>query len=154
MGRHTAHQRYPSEVVIRYTFHPLCGVCCPVIRLHFVHEEACYVVRRANGMPLSVPVWMTQPEAAQIKIVCEPRLPVSALLDLRRLTTTCLSSFASSESKGGHDEAASDTATATVRRQQTISSTATTAGSAAASWPTSDAVDGSSSSVDQRGGGK
>jgi hypothetical protein len=32
-GRHTAHQNHPSEVVVRYRFHALCGGCFPVIRL-------------------------------------------------------------------------------------------------------------------------
>src|SRR5262249_12624322 len=99
-GRHTAHQHYPSEVTIRYRFHPLRGSCFPVIRLHYVYEEPCYVVRRPNGSPLSFPVWMTESRAAQIEIVCEPRLTLSTLLDLRHLVTLYLSSLGSADSEG------------------------------------------------------
>ena len=37
------------------------------------------MVRRPNGLPLSFPVWMTELRAAQIEIVCEPRLTLSTL---------------------------------------------------------------------------
>ena len=74
-----------------------------MIRLHYVHEEPCYVVRRPNGLPLSFPVWMTESRAAQIEIVCEPRLTLSTLLDLRHLVTLYLSSLGSADSEGSHN---------------------------------------------------
>lgn len=42
---------------------------------------------------MSVPVWMTEPAAALKDLVAQACLPVDALLELRRLTTTCLSSL-------------------------------------------------------------
>jgi hypothetical protein len=96
----------PSEATIRYRFHPLRGSSLPVIRRHFVHEEPCYVVRRPNGLPLSVPVWMSQLTAGTIEIVREPRLALSALLELRRLATTYLSSLTFTDAEGSHDAAA------------------------------------------------
>ena len=63
-----------------------------MVRLYELHDEAYYVVRRADGRPLAVPVWMTRPEAAYAKMVSAARLPVRVLLELRRVTVTCLSS--------------------------------------------------------------
>ena len=74
-----------------------------MVRLYYVHDEACYIVRRANGTPLSFPVWMTQPAAARAEIMHEPCLPIEALIGLRRLITICLSSLAPSEPDGGDE---------------------------------------------------
>jgi hypothetical protein len=43
------HQHRPSEITIQYRFHPLYGQSFQTVRLYHVHEEACYVVRRAHG---------------------------------------------------------------------------------------------------------
>lgn len=40
-----------------------------MIREYELHDEAYYVVRRADGRPVAVPAWMTCPEAAHAKIV-------------------------------------------------------------------------------------
>ena len=53
------------------------------MRLHYVHDEACYVVRRPNGITLSVPAWMAEPATAEIRIVAVPRLPLDTLVELR-----------------------------------------------------------------------
>jgi hypothetical protein len=55
-------KRVRFGTVMRQGCHPFCGERFPVIRLFYVHDEPCYIVRRANGMPVSFPVWMTQPE--------------------------------------------------------------------------------------------
>ena len=153
-GRHTAHQHYPSEVTIRYRFHPLRGSCFPVIRLHHVHEEPCYVVRRPNGLPLSFPMWMTELTVAQIEIAREPRLDLSTLLDLRHLVTLYLSSLGSADSEGSHDAAARSKTAATIRGQQFRLRTATSEGSSTASSPRTDAVDNSAGERDGCGGGR
>ena len=114
-GRHSAQQHSPTEVVVTYRFHPFCGERFPVVRRFYVHDEPCYIVRRANGMPISFPVWMTQPAAAQAAIVGEAQLPLAVLLELYRLTASCLSLLASDESEGDHDAAGSNTAARTVR---------------------------------------
>jgi hypothetical protein len=103
-------------------------VYLPVIRVHYVNQEACYVARRPNGMPLSVPVWMTHLSAAEIEIAAEPRLPLAALLELRRLTTTCLSLLASKPTEEGHDVATSGATTRVVRRGRSESCAATAGG--------------------------
>ena len=126
----------------------------PVIRLHYVHQEACYVVRRVNGMPLSVPVWMTNSDAARIEIIREPRLPLTALIELRRLTTTCLSLIASSVPEGGSDVAANEATKRIVRGQEVISGTATSTDSAAGSQTVAGALDGGIGQVNSCGGGK
>src|SRR5205807_4362284 len=115
--RHTAHQQRPLEVTIYYRHHPLRTQTLPVVRSYDVHDEACYVVRRADGTPLAVPVWMTRPEAAYAKIVSVARLPVRVLLELRRFTVTCLSSSVHNVPEEDHDAAVpSKTPTTDVRR--------------------------------------
>ncbi len=76
------------------------------MRLHQVHDEACYIVHRPNGLPLSFPVGMTYPDAEHIDIRIEPRLPLNTLLNLRQLVTSRLSSLDSetTETEGDHDE--------------------------------------------------
>ena len=154
-GRYTAHQHYPSEVTIRYRFHPLRGSCFPVIRLHYVYEEPCYVVRRPNGLPLSFPVWMTELRAAQIEIVCQPRLTLSTLLDLRRLVTLYLSSLGSTDSEGSHDVAGRIKAGTTIRGEQIRPRTTTTSpGGSTSGNRRTGAVDKSTGKGDRSGGGQ
>jgi len=105
--------------MVRYRFHALRGGSFPVIRLHYVHEEACYIIRRPDGRPLSLPVWMTQPQAATAEIVTRARLSRAALLEIRRLTTAYLSSLASQDSEGGQDGTTMGNAGTPIRRQQT-----------------------------------
>ena len=91
-----------------------------MVRLYYVHDETHYVVRRADGTPLSVPAWMTRPEAAYIEIVPAARLPVRVLIELRRFIVTCLSSPVHDAREGDHDATAtSDTPTTTLRRENT-----------------------------------
>jgi hypothetical protein len=64
----------------------------PVIRQYDFHDEVHYVVRLADGRPLAVPAWMTQPEAPGTRIVSAARLPLRVLLELCRVTEASLSS--------------------------------------------------------------
>ena len=77
-----------------------------MVRLYELHDEAYYVVRRADGRPLAVPVWMTRPEAAHAKMVSTARLPLRVLLELRRVSVTCLSSRVHNVPEEDHDAAA------------------------------------------------
>jgi hypothetical protein len=54
-----------------------------VIRLYELDDGPYYVVRRADGRPLAVPVWMTRPEAGNAKVVSVARLPLRLLIELR-----------------------------------------------------------------------
>lgn len=72
-------------------------------------------MRKENDGPLSLPVWMTELSAAEPKMVVEPRLSVAALLELRRWTTSYLSSLVSQVLKGACDAATSDTTKVLVR---------------------------------------
>jgi hypothetical protein len=81
-----------------------------------LHDEVYYVLRRADGSPLAVPAWMTCPEAAHAKIVSVARLPARVLLELHRVTATCLSSRAHNVHEEDHDAAdPRNTPTATLR---------------------------------------
>ena len=50
---------------------------------------------------------MTEPAAALVKIIHRPRLPLAALLALRRLIANCLSSTDSGKPEGEHNAAPS-----------------------------------------------
>src|ERR1039458_5027391 len=101
--RHTAHQQRPAEVTIYYRYHPLRTQTLPVVRLYDFHDEGYYVVRRADRTPLPGPARRTRPEAAHAKIVSVARLPVRVLLELRRVTVTCLSSSAHNVHEEDHE---------------------------------------------------
>jgi len=49
----------------------------PVIRRYDLHDDAYYVLRRADSRPLAVPAWMTRPEAAYAEIIPTAHLEVS-----------------------------------------------------------------------------
>ena len=88
-----------------------------MVRLYELHDEAYYVVRRADGRPLAVPVWMTRPEAAYARVVSAARLPLRVLLELRRVSVTCLSLLVHNVPEEDQDAAApSQTPTTPVRR--------------------------------------
>src|SRR6516162_886910 len=117
---HTAHQHRPAEITIYYRFHPLRAQSLPVVRLYELHDEFYYVVRRADGRPLAVPVWMTHPEAAHATIVSRTaHLPLRVLLELRRISVTALSSSVHNVREEDHDAAAptGQTPTTTFRRR-------------------------------------
>jgi hypothetical protein len=89
----------------------------PVVRRYETQDEAHNVVRLADGRPLAVPVWMTRPEAADAKMVSAARLPVRVLLELRRVSVTCLSSSCvHNVAEEDHDAAVSSKTPATTVR--------------------------------------
>ena len=88
-----------------------------MIRRHQFRNEVCYVVRRPNGVTVSVPAWMTQPQAATVEIVPHARSALDPLLELRRLTTIYLSSLASRTHEGGPNVGRRGKATASIRRK-------------------------------------
>src|SRR6516225_7107286 len=119
---HTAHQHRPAEITIYYRFHPLRTHSLPVVRFYERHDESYCVVRRADGRPLAVPVWMTRPEAAHAKVISTgARVPLHVLLEPRRISVTGLSSPVHNVREEDHDGAAppSQTPTTTVRRRST-----------------------------------
>jgi hypothetical protein len=116
-------------------------------------DEIYYVVRRADGMPLAVPAWMTRPEAAYAKIVSVARLPIRVLLELRHVTMTCLSSGAHNVHEEDHDAAdpskmPTTTLRGTARRSRDTAST----GRATAATPGAGAVDAGTGQDDPQGG--
>ena len=151
--RHTAHQQRPAEVTVYYRFHPLRTHSLPVIRLYDLHDEAYYVVRRADGRPLAVPVWMTRPEAAYAEMVPVARLPVRVLLELRRMTVTCVSSRVHNAHEEEPDAAApSETPTTTLRRTSRGPRRPTPTERARAAAPRAGAMDAGAGQDDPRGG--
>src|ERR1035441_3183183 len=148
--RHTAHQQRPAEVTIYYRYHPLRTQNLPVVRLYDFHDEVYYVVRRADGTPLAVPAWI---EAAHAKIVSAARLPIRVLLELSRVTVTCLSARAHNVHEEAHDAATpskmpTTTLRGTARRSRDTAST----GRATAATPGAGAVDVGAGQDDPRGG--
>ncbi len=125
-----------------------------MVRRYELQDEAYYVVRRADGRPLAVPVWMTRPEAADAKMVSAARLPVRVLLELCRVSVTCISSSrVHNVPEEDHDAAASSkTPTTTVRRSSRRFRRTTPIGRARAATPGAGAVDADTSQDDPRGG--
>ena len=124
-----------------------------MIRLYELEDESYYVVRRVDGTPLAVPAWMTRPEAAHAKVVSTARLPVRVLLELRRLTVTCLFSPVQNVKEGDHDATAtSRTPKTTLRRSSRRSDSATSTGRATAVAPGDGAVDAGADQNESRGG--
>jgi hypothetical protein len=92
LNPHTAHQRRPAKITTYYRFHPLRTQSLQVVRLSALHDESYYVVWHADGRPLTLPAWMTHPEAAHATIVCRTvQLPLRVLLELRRVSVIVLS---------------------------------------------------------------
>ena len=113
------------------------------------------MVRRPNGLPLSFPVWMTEPAAGQTEMLQKPRLTLATLLDLRRLVTLYLSSLGSTDSEGSHDVAGRIKAGATIRGDQIRPRTTTTSpGGSTSGNRRTGAVDKSTGEGDGSGGGQ
>ena len=154
---HTAHQHRPAEITIYYRFHPLRTHSLPVVRLYELPDESCYVVRRTDGRPLAVPVWMTHPEAAHATIVSRTaHLPLRVLLELRRISVTSLSSSVHNVREEDHDAAAptGQTTTTTFRRRSSRRSGpgTTSRECARAATPSAGAVDAGDGQENSRGG--
>jgi len=87
-----------------------------VLGLRRFRSEICFIVQQKDNTNISLPLWMTESAAAHITIVCEPRLPLAALLDLRHTIDVVLSSLATSAQKGdSSDESATSTTTRSIR---------------------------------------
>ena len=91
------------------------------------------------------------PEAAYAKIVSTARLPVRVLLELRRVTVTCLSSRVHNVPEEDHD-AQSKTPTTDVRRSSRRPRRTTPIGRARAATPSAGTVDASAGQNDSKGG--
>jgi hypothetical protein len=94
---------------------------------------------------------MTHSAAARIEIVQEPRLALTALLELRRLATTYLSSLAPSDSEGAHDAATRGTTGAAIRGQEAGLRASTTKGRGTTGNSRARALDDSARKDDRRG---
>ena len=124
-----------------------------MIRLYELEDESYYVVRRVDGTPLAVPAWMTRPEAAHAKVVSTARLPVRVLLELRRLTVTCLFSSAQNVDEGDHDATATGrTPKTTLRRSSRRSDGEASTRRATAVTPGDGAVDAGAGQNEWPGG--
>src|SRR5487761_1279741 len=152
-GRHTAHQHHPDEVTIHYRFHPLCTQKLAVIRRYERYSETFYVVRRADGRPLAVPGWMTNPEAANVTFVSTARLPVKVLLRLCNAAVTIPTSAVHNVHEENQDaNGQNKTATPSFRGTSSRSRRTTSAGGNRPASPYIDAVDASAGQGNSQGG--
>jgi hypothetical protein len=126
-----------------------------VIRQYEFQDEVHYVVRLADGRPLAVPAWMTDPEAAGTRIVPAARLPVRVLLELRRITAASLCSRVHNVHEEDDNAAApGKTPTTTFRRTASRSDRTSPTGRARAASPRSGSVDADAGQDDPQGGGR
>jgi hypothetical protein len=140
-------------VTIYYPYHPLRGQSLPVVRLYAVHDESHYVVRRTGGLPLAVPGWMTDPEAAYVHTVSVARLPLCVLLELRRMAVTYLSSSVHNVQEEDHVAAVpSKIPTTTFRGAARRTRGTISTGGARPAAPGAGAVAAGSGEEDARGG--
>lgn len=124
-----------------------------MVRLYEFHNEVHYVVRRIDDSPLAIPDWMTYPEAAYINIVPTARLPLSVLLELRRVAETRLSSSMHNVHEEDHDAAVpSKIPTTTFRGAARRFRRPISTGRATGTAPSASAVAAGNSEDDARGG--
>src|SRR6516165_10536667 len=76
--RHTAVEQ-PSEVVVRYPYHPFAGRSVAVRRRVTHAGQVYYSIEGPDKHPVLLPAWMTESSAAALPIVEAPRLPLDAL---------------------------------------------------------------------------
>lgn len=100
---HTAHY-YPCEITVHYRFHPRHGQKLTVDKRQEYRGEAVYFIRLPEGPLAHLPVWMTEPAAADFNIVTDPRLSLEALMELRRLVYSALSSVSPVVQSGENGE--------------------------------------------------
>src|SRR5271156_1430102 len=96
---------------------------------------------RTNGTTVSVPAWMTELAAADVRVVEQSRLSIAALLELRRCVSTFLSLRDSPSPTGELDAAPPDGSDSAVRRRQRSPLADTTAGRSAPTAAADGAVD-------------
>lgn len=126
-----------------------------MVRRYDLHDDAYYVVRRADGRPLAVPAWMTRPEAAYAEIIPIARLPIRVLLELRRVTVTCLSSCVRHNPREEDLDVAppnETTRTTTLRRDTNDACRRTPTGGSSAAETGARAVDADAGHDDPQGG--
>ena len=153
-GRHTTRQHLSSEVVVWYRFHPFAGERLAVVRVHQVHDEPCYVVRRLDGTTVSIPAWMTELAAGEMQFTREPCLPLSVLVALRRVVSTFLSLSACPGHMGERDAITPDNSESSIRRDGISAPSATAAGYSGTAVSAHGAVVPNRGREDQRGGAR
>jgi hypothetical protein len=68
-------------ICVRYAFHPLAGRRFRPVR-RCEGPPATFEVHLSDGLQLHIPVWMTEPTAARMRLVQSPQVGVESLLVL------------------------------------------------------------------------
>ncbi|MBK3844539.1 hypothetical protein G3A42_42730, partial [Paraburkholderia aspalathi] len=89
--QHTAHH-HGDDVVVRYPFHPRFGERINVIGMNRYRGESYLIIKQPDGTRAHLPPWMTGEEAAHMRVVSQPELPYTVLVELQRLIDAALSS--------------------------------------------------------------
>ena len=102
-------------MVVRYPHHPFAGKRISVIRHLTYADRPHFVVEGPDNGRLLLPAWMTESAAGVFPTVAVPRLPIDALLALRRLIDAQPSSARSQTIRGAckGDDGAISTGAAT-----------------------------------------
>src|SRR5215468_3985199 len=98
-GYNAAYQH--SIATIHYRFHPWVGLTLPVTARNIHRGVRALTVSLPDGAALSIPEWMTRPEAATFTLKSSPVLPARALRDLRITLDTLLSLLSDESASGG-----------------------------------------------------
>ena len=100
---------------------------------------------------MSVPTWMTEPTAALKEVGTRACLPIDALLELRRLTVTCLSSLAHSVREDNYNAANTNDTETTVRGRPNRSDGKSTSADTASAKRNVGAMDAGAGKSNRRG---
>ena len=104
-----AHDSCSAKICYRY--HPQHGVEVELVRYLRPDTAAVLIVRLPDGSQLAIAEWMLSPEICeQLPLEPEPRIKLSALVDLRRLIdsqsqTTPSPTSCGQSARGGQDDA-------------------------------------------------
>jgi hypothetical protein len=112
----------PFEVAATYPFHPFANRTVLVAGATEHAGTRHLIIREADGSAVLLPVWMTAPEAALVRIVDRLRLPVDRLVDLRTIVDGLMvSSSGDLVPTGGHGHEEIDDAAAELVRADAAS---------------------------------
>jgi hypothetical protein len=89
-----------GEVIIHYRFHSKAGKSMPIIGRSTHYGLDVVVVRQPDGTSAHIPAWMTNPEAKELGVRDQPRLPLICLRNLRAAVGVILGALGNQSDSG------------------------------------------------------
>ena len=92
-GPHNTQLQQGDEVTVYYRFHPFHGKIVTVRRRRADQGDDGVVLVPPSGRSRVVPIWMLDPQAAQLDLCEHPRISKQALIELRMFVNVSLNSL-------------------------------------------------------------